>query len=74
VPGDGEYDLTIEVDPPEFMRHDEENGDRYAESVEVTFEGVEVETGQDWSGPRGRRADRNAIRPDRDASRTRPGP
>ena len=47
VPGDGEYDLTIEVDPPEFMHHDEENGDRYAESVEVTFEGVEVEKGQD---------------------------
>ena len=47
VPGDGEYDITIEVDPPAFMRHDEENGDRYAESVEVTFEGVEVETGRD---------------------------
>ncbi|NHN46731.1 hypothetical protein G9464_03860 [Halostella sp. JP-L12] len=47
VPGDGEYDISVEVDPPEFMRHDEENGDRYAEPVEVTFEGVEIETGQD---------------------------
>ena len=67
VPGDGEYDLTIEVDPPEFMCHGEENGDRDAASVEVAFEGVEVETGQDWSGPpvdvrTGTRSDRIAKR------------
>ncbi|WP_323191038.1 iron transporter [Halostella sp. PRR32] len=47
VPGDGEYDITVEVDPPAYMRHDQENGDRYAEPVEVTFENVEIETGQD---------------------------
>jgi len=47
VPGEGEYDLTIEIDPPTFMRHDEENGDRYGEPVEVTFEDIEIETGQD---------------------------
>ncbi|RBI63345.1 hypothetical protein DMJ13_02035 [halophilic archaeon] len=47
VPGDGSYDVHVEVDAPAFMRHDETNGDRYAESVSVTFEGVDVETGQD---------------------------
>ena len=47
VPGDGEYDLTIQVEAPTFRRHDEENGNRYAEDVEVTFEGVDIETGQD---------------------------
>jgi uncharacterized protein involved in high-affinity Fe2+ transport len=47
LPGDGTYDVPVEVEPPTFVRHDETNGDRYGESVEVTFEGVEVETGQD---------------------------
>ncbi|WP_433626398.1 iron transporter [Halomicrococcus sp. NG-SE-24] len=47
VPGDGSYDVHVEIDAPAFMRHDETNGDRYAESVSVTFEGVDVETGQD---------------------------
>lgn len=47
VPGDGTYDLTVTVAAPTFMRHDEENGDRYVENVEVTFEDVEIETGQD---------------------------
>jgi uncharacterized protein involved in high-affinity Fe2+ transport len=45
VPGDGEYDITIDVEPPSFMRHDEANGDRYSDPVEVTFEDVEIETG-----------------------------
>ena len=47
IPGDGTYDITIEVDAPTFMRHDEENGNRYGEGVEVTFEGVDVEAGRD---------------------------
>ena len=47
VPGDGTYDLTIGVEPPAFERHDETNGDRYADPVEVTFEDVDIETGQD---------------------------
>ena len=47
VPADGEYSLRVHVDPPTFMRHDEDNGNRYAEAVEVTFEGVDVETGRD---------------------------
>lgn len=46
LPGDGEYTLRVEVDPPGFHRHDEENGRRYTDPVEVTFEGVEIETGQ----------------------------
>ena len=46
VPGDGEYDLTVEVEAPTFMRHDEENGNRYIDDAEATFEGIEIETGQ----------------------------
>ena len=47
VPGDGTYTIRIRVDSPTFPRHDETNGDRYAESVEVEFEDVGVETGRD---------------------------
>ena len=47
VPGDGRYTLHLRIAPPTFMRHDEVNGRRYAETVEVTFEGVQVETGQE---------------------------
>lgn len=46
VPGDGRYTLDVTVDPPEFKRHDEQNGDRYAEGVSVTFEDVDIQTGQ----------------------------
>ena len=47
VPDDGEYTIKIHVEPPTFPRHDETNGDRYGESIDVEFEGVEIETGQD---------------------------
>lgn len=46
VPGDGVYDLRVEIGPAEFQRHDQENGDRYAEPVEVLFEDVDVKCGQ----------------------------
>ncbi|MEA2144074.1 MAG: hypothetical protein QOI64_2504 [Solirubrobacteraceae bacterium] len=47
VPADGEYTLKVHIDPPTFMRHDEINGCRFNEPVDVTFEGVKVERGQD---------------------------
>lgn len=47
LPESGTYDLRVTVEPPTFHRHDEANGDRYGETVEVTFEDVDVETGQD---------------------------
>lgn len=47
VPGPGTYDMHVTIEPPEFHRHDEQNGDRYGETVEVTFERVDIETGQD---------------------------
>jgi hypothetical protein len=47
LPGSGTYDIRVAVDPPTFKRHDETNGDRYGESVTVTFEGVDVEAGRD---------------------------
>ena len=47
VPEGGDWDLHVEIQPPGFHRHDEQNGDRYGETVEVTFEDVDVEAGQD---------------------------
>ncbi len=47
VPGDGKYTIIIRIAAPTFMRHDEKNGRRYAETVEVTFEDVDVKTGQE---------------------------
>lgn len=46
VPGDGTYDVHVEIEPPTFGRHDEKNGDRYVDPVEVTFEDVDVKCGQ----------------------------
>ena len=46
VPGDGQYTLRVHIDAPNFARHDKKNGLRYAEPVEVEFQGVDIETGQ----------------------------
>lgn len=45
VPREGEYTIRVRVEPPRFMRHDHENGRRYAEPVEVRFDDVAIETG-----------------------------
>ncbi|MBX6762242.1 MAG: iron transporter [Rubrobacteraceae bacterium] len=47
VPGDGEYTLRVRIEPPEFHRHDKENGMRFTETVEVDFEGVKIKTGRE---------------------------
>lgn len=47
VPGDGEYTLRVRIEAPEFHRHDEINGKRYAEPVEVELEHVTIQTGQE---------------------------
>lgn len=47
VPSDGDYTLTVRVEPPTFMRHDETNGLRFTKVEEVTFTGVSVQRGQD---------------------------
>jgi len=46
LPGDGTYTLHVSIEAPDFPRHDKKNGKRYAESVEVDFPGVKIETGQ----------------------------
>ena len=46
VPGDGTYDVRVQIEPAGFGRHDRENGDRYDEAVEVQFEDVDVKCGQ----------------------------
>lgn len=46
LPGDGKYLLHVSIDAPDFPRHDKKNGKRYAESVEVEFENVNIKTGQ----------------------------
>jgi hypothetical protein len=47
VPADGTYTLKVHIEPPTFMRHDEINGRRFEHPVDTTFEGVEVQRGQD---------------------------
>ena len=46
LPGNGTYTLHVRIEPPTFARHDPENGKRYAEPVVVTFENVDIKTGQ----------------------------
>lgn len=38
VPGEGNYKIHVRIDAPVFMRHDHENGKRYANAVEVEFD------------------------------------
>lgn len=47
VPGDGRYALDIHIAPPEFMRHDKVNGQRYARAVDVNFANVPITTGRE---------------------------
>ena len=47
VPADGAYTLRIRVEPPTFGRHDEVNGMRFTDVVDVQFKGVSVERGSD---------------------------
>jgi hypothetical protein len=39
---EGQYTLRVQVEPPTFMRHDQVNGRRLAETVEVEFSDVNV--------------------------------
>jgi Fe2+ transport protein len=46
VPADGRYSLRVRLEPPTFMRHDEINGRRFLDPVEVLFDDVKVERGR----------------------------
>lgn len=46
VPGDGDYRMDVSIEAPAFARHDPQNGKRFADDVEVTFENVKIKTGQ----------------------------
>lgn len=46
LPGDGTYDLTIDIAAPDFHRHDKKNGKRYAKPVRAVFRGIKVKTGR----------------------------
>jgi uncharacterized protein involved in high-affinity Fe2+ transport len=46
VPGDGSYTLRVRIEPPDFMRHDKINGNRFIEPIEVEFRDVTIRTGQ----------------------------
>ncbi|MFC4627365.1 hypothetical protein ACFO6V_03910 [Promicromonospora alba] len=48
---DGGYTLRVHVDPPTFMRHDEINGRRFTEPVDVEFAGVRIERGAEPVDP-----------------------
>lgn len=47
VPGEGKYTLRVQIAPPAFMRHDQVNGRRYAEPVEVEFRDIHVTPGRE---------------------------
>ncbi len=49
VPGDGKYTLRVDIEAPNFPRHDKKNGLRYADPVRVEFTDVKIETGQKLS-------------------------
>jgi len=46
VPGDGTYRLAVHIKPAAFMRHDKENGHRFARPVDVEWPSVHIQTGQ----------------------------
>jgi hypothetical protein len=46
VPADGEHTLRVYIEPPTFMRHDEVNGRRFQEPVDVEFRSVQVKHGR----------------------------
>ncbi|HET8795470.1 MAG TPA: iron transporter, partial [Arthrobacter sp.] len=46
VPADGTYTLKVRVEPPTIHRHDEVNGKRFTEPVEVEFTNVKVKRGK----------------------------
>lgn len=45
VPGDGTYSATVRIEPFKYDRHDQDNGQRYVDPVEVDFQ-IEIMTGQ----------------------------
>ncbi len=47
IPGDGRYNITIQIAPPSFSRHDKTNGNRYADPVTVEFRDVLLKTGRE---------------------------
>jgi hypothetical protein len=47
VSSDGMYEMQIHIEAPDFPRHDEKNGQRYANDVDVTFANVKIEAGQE---------------------------
>ena len=47
VPGNGRYKVRIHIAAPTFGRHDAANGKRFEKDVDVEFEDVNVETGQE---------------------------
>jgi hypothetical protein len=47
VPAGGDYTLRVRIDPAAFTRHEEVNGKRLLEPIEVAFDRVHVERGRD---------------------------
>lgn len=46
IPREGDYTLSIRVEPPLLMRHDKKNGNRYIEPAEVAFQGIRLPLGK----------------------------
>jgi hypothetical protein len=46
IPEEGDYRMEIHIKAPDFPRHDEKNGNRYDQDVDVTFSPVKIEASQ----------------------------
>lgn len=44
LPGDGKYTFRVYIPAPDFPRHDQKNGKRFAESVWAEFTEVKIKT------------------------------
>jgi len=51
LPEDGEYTLKVHIEPATFMRHDEINGKRFANPVDVEFSKVKISRGSEPVDP-----------------------
>lgn len=45
APSDGSYGLRVRVEPPRFLRHDQVNGNRLVDPVEIEFRDVRIHHG-----------------------------
>ncbi len=46
LPGNGRYTVRVEIDPPQFHRHDPYNGDRFTQPTVAEFDDLTIQPGK----------------------------